>query len=70
MIPNKYRCETCGNKDCDLSNENLERAKTEYILSIGRRLLMRSTTEIYGCASHSAFINAKSAGSVSSERLK
>jgi len=51
---NEYRCETCQNNNCDLSNASFEKAKKENILYIGRIMVMRCTTEIHGCFSHSA----------------
>jgi hypothetical protein len=53
-IKSEYRCDTCQNDDCDLSNVSFEKAKKDHILDIGRIMVMRCTTEIHGCLSHSA----------------
>jgi hypothetical protein len=45
-------CGNCTKDDCKLSNMSLERAKPFKILSVGKIMLMRSTTECFGCASH------------------
>lgn len=58
IAKNQYRCETCEHKTCDLSNKHLEECKQSNILDVGRLMIMRCTTEIYGCASHSSFTNS------------
>lgn len=56
-IVNQYRCETCTN-ECELNNDNLNKAKETRILDVGRIMIMRCTTVIYGCTSHSDFIDS------------
>lgn len=48
------RCDTCQNQLCDLSNAHLNQVKKTHILDVGRIMLMRCTTELYGCFSHSS----------------
>jgi hypothetical protein len=45
-------CGNCTNDSCDLSNKSLEEAQKFRILDVGRIMMMRCTTERYGCASH------------------